>query len=167
VRYTDEEQLRWFASLATMYGTAAALITAPSGGVLLVKPNYRAHWSLPGGILEDAEPPHDGCAREVREELGVDVPLGPLLAVDWVAPEGLRRKPMVAFIFDGGVLADPSAIMLQESELDEYRFVAPAEFPQYLPPHMAARVAAALHARNGGPARAGAVYVPDGPPRYQ
>jgi 8-oxo-dGTP diphosphatase len=160
VRFSDEEQTRWFASLPTMYGTAAALITSPSGDVLLVKPNYRAYWSLPGGVLEEGESPHDGCAREVREELGVDVPVGLLLAVDWIAPEGLRPKPMVAFIFDGGVLADPSAIVLQEAELDDYRFVAPAEVDDYLPPHMAVRVTSALRARDGG-----AVYVPADPGR--
>jgi 8-oxo-dGTP diphosphatase len=155
VTFTDEAT--WYASLATMYGTAAALITSPSGDVLLVKPSYRALWSLPGGILEDGEPPHVGCAREVREELGLCVPVGPLLAVDWIAAEGLRPRPLVAFVFDGGVLADPSAIVLQESELDEFAFVAPPAVPAFLPPHMAARVTSALGARGGG-----AVYVPLG-----
>src|SRR5215469_581946 len=119
-----------------MYGTAAALITSPSGDVLLVKPNYRALWSLPGGILEDGEPPHVGCEREVREELGLSVRVDRLLAVDWIAAEGLRPRPLVAFVFDGGVLADPAAIVLQESELDAYRFVAPSAVAEYLPPHM-------------------------------
>jgi 8-oxo-dGTP diphosphatase len=159
VTFTDEAT--WYASLATMYGTAAALITSPSGEVLLVKPNYRALWSLPGGILEDGEPPHVGCAREVREELGLSVPAGPLLAVDWIAAEGLRPRPLVAFIFDGGVLADPSAIALQESELDEFRFVPPSAVPGYLPPQMALRVACALSARVSS--SGGAVYVPGVP----
>ncbi len=146
----------WYATLSTLYGTAAALITSPSGDVLLVKPNYRDFWSLPGGVLEDGEPPHDGCAREVREELGLSVPLGPLLAVAWIAPEGLRPRPLVAFVFDGGVLADPSSIVLQEEELDDFRFVPSSALPEYVPPHMAERVTAALRARGSG----GAVYVP-------
>jgi 8-oxo-dGTP diphosphatase len=146
----------WYTTLATLYGTAAALITSPSGDVLLVKPNYRELWSLPGGILEDGEPPHEGCAREAREELGLSVPVGQLLAVDWLAPEGLRPKPLVSFIFDGGVLADPSAIVPQEEELDAFRFVPPSALAAHLPPHMAVRVAAALGMRSSG----GAVYVP-------
>lgn len=153
---TFTDAAAWYATLATLYGTAAALITSPSGDVLLVKPNYRELWSLPGGILEEGEPPHLGCAREVREELGLSVPAGPLLAVDWVAPEGLRPRPMVSFVFDGGVLADPSAIVLQAEELDAFRFVPPPELSGYLPPHMTARVTAALRARVSG----GAMYVP-------
>lgn len=146
----------WYATLATLYGTAAALITSPSEDVLLVKPNYRDHWSLPGGILEDGESPHDGCAREVREELGLSVPTGQLLAVAWIAPDGSRPRPLVAFVFDGGVLDDPSLIVLQEEELDDFRFVPPSALAEYLPPHMAARVVAALRARGSG----GAAYVP-------
>jgi 8-oxo-dGTP diphosphatase len=158
VTFTDEAT--WYASLATLYGTAAALISSPSDEVLLVKPNYRALWSLPGGVLEDAEPPHVGCAREVREELGISVPVGPLLAVDWIAPEGLRPRPLVAFVFDGGVLTDPSAIVLQEAELDEFRFVPAADVGEYLPPHMTVRVTSAYGARGARGAAAGAVYVP-------
>jgi 8-oxo-dGTP diphosphatase len=154
--YTDEDQAAWYASLATMYGTAAALITSPAGDVLLVKPNYRELWSLPGGVLEDGEPPHVGCAREVKEELGLSVPIGPLLAVAWIAPEGTRPRPIVAFVFDGGVLADDPGIVLQEEELDEFRFVAPSALAGYLPSHMAVRVGSALRARGHG----GAVYVP-------
>ena len=54
------------------------------------------------------------------------------------------------FIFDGGVLADDVPIRLQESELDEYRFVAAGELDRYLPPVMSARVSAALRSRGSG-----------------
>ena len=149
----------WYASLPTMYGSAAALITdtdGPAARVLLVKPNYRDRWSLPGGILEEAEPPHAGCFREVEEELGLVLPTGRMLAVSWTAPDGERPKPIISFIFDGGVLADPSAIRLQAEELDDWRFTDPAEFGEYLPPFLVPRVEEALTARfTGVPA-----YIP-------
>lgn len=153
----DEQD--WYASLATMYGSAAALITdtdGPSARVLLVKPNYREGWSLPGGILEDGEPPHAGCFREVEEEIGLARETGRLLAVAWTAPEGDRPRPIVSFIFDGGVLADPATIRLQKEELDDWRFVAPADFAEYLPSFLIRRTRAAVTARTAG----GAVYVP-------
>jgi 8-oxo-dGTP diphosphatase len=149
----------WYASLATMYGSAAALIAdsdGPSPRFLLVKPNYRDHWSLPGGILEHGEPPHVGCFREVEEELGLSRAVGRLLVAGWTAPEGPRPRPIVSYIFDGGVLADPGTIRLQKEELDEWRFVAPAEFGAYLPSFMADRVLAAATAWSTGTA----VYLP-------
>lgn len=159
---TFTDAATWYASLPTLYATAAALITSRTGEILLVKPNYRDHWSLPGGIVEDAEPPHAGCAREVLEEIGLAVDVGPLLAVGWMPPEGDRPRPIVAFLFDGGELADPSAIVLQESELDDFRFVPAGDLPRYLPEHMALRVAAGLRARGSGSGGGygGAVYIP-------
>ena len=146
----------WFAGLPTVVTAAAALFTDPAGRVLLVKPNYRDHWSLAGGILEHGEPPHVGCRREVAEELGVDVEPGPLLAVGWAAPDGARTKPVVHFVFDGGVLADGTPIRLQSSELDDYQFVDAGDLDRYLPPVISARVAAALRSRGSG----ATAYVP-------
>lgn len=159
---TFTDAATWFASLPTLYATAAALITSPAGEALLVKPNYRDHWSLPGGVVEDGEPPHAGCAREVLEELGIAVTVGPLLAIDWMAPEGDRPRPVVAFLFDGGMLADASAVVLQESELDEFRFVPRGDLAGFLPPRLALRVTAGLRARDSGArgGHGGAVYLP-------
>jgi 8-oxo-dGTP diphosphatase len=146
----------WYAGLPTMFGSAAALFTDPAGRVLLVKPNYREHWSLPGGILEHGEPPHVGCRREVAEEVGLDIAPGRLLAVDWRPPEGVRPRAMVSFIFDGGVLPEHPQIRLQEEELDGYRFVEPGELADYLPAFLATRVSAALASRAAG----ASAYVP-------
>ena len=54
------------------------------------------------------------------------------------------------FIFDGGVLADDIPIRLQESELDDYRFVDPDDLARYLPPMISARVTAGLRSRGSG-----------------
>jgi 8-oxo-dGTP diphosphatase len=140
----------WFAGLPTMFGAAAALFTDPAGRVLLVKPNYRDHWSLPGGVLEHGEPPHVGCRREVEEELSIEVEPGPLLVIGWTPPDEVRPRPVVYFVFDGGVLTDDAPIRLQEAELDHYRFVESADLARYLPPVIAARVTAALRGRGTG-----------------
>ena len=146
----------WYASLPVLYAAAAALITDNSGQVLLVKPNYRDHWTLPGGICEHAEPPHSACAREVHEELGLDLPVGKLLVIDWAPPDGDRPNPIIHFIFDGGTLADPAGILLQQEELDDYQFTDPNAVADYLPPFIAARIPAALTARASG----AATYLP-------
>ncbi|MFF0861387.1 NUDIX domain-containing protein [Nonomuraea sp. NPDC003560] len=60
-----------------------ALITDPQGRILLVKPNYRPHWLIPGGMADDGEPPESACARELDEELGLRASIGRLLVADW------------------------------------------------------------------------------------
>src|ERR1700753_637331 len=159
----DEQD--WYNSLATVYGSAAALIAdtdGPSPRFLLVKPNYRAHWSWRAGTVNHGEPPHVGCFREVEEELGLPREVGPLLVASWTAPEGTRPRPIVSYIFDGGVLADPGTIRLQKEELDDWRFVAPEEFDIYLPSYMAQRVRAAVAARAAGVAASVAAESPLG-----
>ncbi|HEV2451703.1 MAG TPA: NUDIX hydrolase [Streptosporangiaceae bacterium] len=147
---TFTDSVTWYASLPTLYAAAAALITSEPGHVLLVKPNYRDHWSLPGGILEHGEPPHAGCAREVAEELGLDLTPGPLLVVQWVPPDAERPRPFVFFVFDGGRTSPGTPIKLQAEELDDYHFVPVEQFPEYLPPFVLARVSAAVRALETG-----------------
>jgi 8-oxo-dGTP diphosphatase len=153
---TDQDT--WFAQLPGVVVSAGALITDPAGRILLVKPNYRDHWTLPGGICEHGEPPHLGCAREVAEEIGLDLPIGALLAIDWSQPYGEQARPIMHFIFDAGTIGNADGIVLQAEELDEFRFVPAGEVAGYLAPYGVRRVRAALDARTSG----AAVYQPTG-----
>lgn len=154
VNFTDHDT--WYAGLPGVVVSAAGLITDPAGRVLIVKPNYREHWSLPGGICELGESPDAGCAREVAEEIGLDRPPGPLLAIDWAQPFGVGKRPILAFVFDGGTLSDGSGIVLQQEELDDYCFAVLAEVAGYMAPAGTRRVRAALAGRASG----AAVYLP-------
>jgi len=86
------EPVAWHASLPGVVATAAGIIADNAGNVLIVKPNYRDHWTLPGGICEFGEAPHAGCAREVTEETGLELPVGRLLSVDWQLPDGRQAS---------------------------------------------------------------------------
>lgn len=140
----------WFAQLPGVVVAAGALITDPAGRVLIVKPNYRDHWTLPGGVCEHGEPPHAGCFREVAEEVGLVLPLGGLLAVDWSQPYGADARPIMHFVFDGGTVPDGTRIVVQEEELDAYQFAATGELDQYAPRYVADRITAAVAGRAGG-----------------
>jgi 8-oxo-dGTP pyrophosphatase MutT (NUDIX family) len=73
--------------------------------VLLCETQFKEDWELPGGIVEPLEPPRLGAAREVREELGIDLDVGRLLVVDWMPPY-LGWDDAIEMIFDGGMVAE-------------------------------------------------------------
>ncbi|MGW4026398.1 NUDIX domain-containing protein [Streptomyces sp. NPDC005009] len=141
-----QDYASYIASLPRVLAGAAALFRDEEGRVLLVEPNYREGWALPGGTIEsdDGESPREGARRETAEEIGLDRELGRLLAVDWVRGPG--RPPVVAYLYDGGVLGadDFAAIRLQESELLSWRLVPRGELAEYLHGSLGRRVSAAL-----------------------
>ena len=152
--FTDHDT--WFRELQGVVVAAGALITDAAGQVLIVKPNYRDHWTIPGGICELGEPPHAGCAREVAEEVGLLLPVGALLAVDWSQPYGQDARAIMHFVFDGGTVSEDTRIVVQEEELDGYRFADPGRLERYAPRYVADRITAALAGRASG----GTIYQP-------
>ncbi|MFE1340555.1 NUDIX domain-containing protein [Streptomyces sp. NPDC058733] len=143
---TTPDFATYIASLPRVLAGAAALFRDAEGRVLLVEPNYRDGWALPGGTIEsdDGETPREGARRETLEEIGLDRPLGRLLAVDWV--HGPGRPPLVAYLYDGGVLSEDEfkAIRLQEEELLSWRLVERGDLLAHLPGALGHRVLAAL-----------------------
>jgi ADP-ribose pyrophosphatase YjhB (NUDIX family) len=141
--------------------SAGGLIFDGSGRLLIVNPTYKKHWTIPGGIMEaDGETPWEGCRREVREEVGLDVTRGRLVAVDFLRPR--RTDPGgMRFLFDCGVMSDEelAAITLQEEELSEYRLAEMADALEILSGPLRRRVGEALGA---GPGET--VYLEDGLP---
>ncbi|MFD5800868.1 NUDIX domain-containing protein [Streptomyces sp. NPDC127020] len=143
---TTPDYATYIAGLPRVLAGAAALFRDAEGRVLLVEPNYREGWALPGGTIEsdDGETPRQGAWRETLEEIGLDVRLGRLLVVDWVG--GTGRPPIVAYLYDGGVLSedDLKAIRLQEEELLSWRLVPRGELGAHLLGTLHGRVLTAL-----------------------
>lgn len=110
---------------AHSYAVACAFFTDGEGRALLVRANGRGHWQFVGGMVDRGEAPHEACAREIKEEIGFDVPIGDLLVLDYVPDHQFIPAPMSIYVFDGGVIDDPSSIRLQATELEEFGFFAP------------------------------------------
>ncbi|MFF8842173.1 NUDIX domain-containing protein [Streptomyces sp. NPDC015127] len=146
----DPELVAYLAGHPAPAACADALIRDGLGRVLLVDPTYKDGWDLPGGMLEDEEPAR-GLVREVREELGVAVEAGRLLAVDTVPP-GVYGRTVVAFLYaavSGRAPLDIADLVLQGSEIREARFVTEDEALALLPAELGRRLAAACAAERG------------------
>lgn len=78
---------------------AHVLVTDDAGRILVVRTTYLGPgWMLPGGRIERGETPHDGAARETREETGLTVMVERLVLVD------ARKGRDVSFVFAGRVI---------------------------------------------------------------
>ena len=104
----DQLELRWQAIRAGLPAkrvAAGVLVRNRRGQVLVVQTSYKAHWEVPGGLVEPDEGLAQGARREVVEELGVALSVGDLLVVDACGAAGAHLD-MVCVLFDGGVHDD-------------------------------------------------------------
>ncbi|MEU1813098.1 NUDIX hydrolase [Micromonospora aurantiaca (nom. illeg.)] len=150
--------LAYIASVTRVRAAAGVVVRDTAGRVLVVHPTYKDVWELPGGTLEVDESPAAAARRELTEELGLAVPIGELLCVDWVPPSAPWDGGLM-FLFDGGVLSAEriAAIRLCVDELDRFEFVEPTRLGEVLIPRLARRATAALAAVDHG-----GVYLEDG-----
>jgi ADP-ribose pyrophosphatase YjhB (NUDIX family) len=122
----------WLIALAVRFGVArhrvgVALVAFDANGrVLLLRHVLHAAypWGLPGGWLNRNEAPANGLARELREETGLEIVLGPTILVDYG-----KYPPHIVIIYLGWLR--PGAIRLSH-EINEARWFAPDDLPHPL-----------------------------------
>ena len=75
-----------------MIEVAAAVIERPDGSFLLARRPagkvYAGYWEFPGGKVETGEPAERALARELHEELGIDVER----AYPWITRKQANRR---------------------------------------------------------------------------
>jgi 8-oxo-dGTP diphosphatase len=135
------------ASLPKKRMAAGCLFRNSSNQILIVQPRYKPNWEIPGGITEDNESPRDSAAREVREELSLEVSVGRLLVVDYTS-ENENYTEALMWVFDGGILTDAQilSIKLPVLELESSRFVDLLELETLVTPRMFRRLEQAVFA---------------------
>ncbi|MGH6656486.1 MAG: NUDIX domain-containing protein [Actinocrinis sp.] len=149
--YTPLESARWFAGLPKLALSANAVLRDDRGRVALVRNTYRDGWSLPGGVVDDNEPPAAACVRELSEELGYDLPpdaLGPLLAIQWAQRANGNPLQFMSLTFDAGVCRDPAKLRAQPEEIAEIGFFGLDDLPADTRPFIVRRLGA-IRARPG------------------
>ena len=82
------------------------------------------YWDIPGGMVEEGETPSAAAIRETKEEVNLDIVIGPILHEDSNYDESketvFTRIVYQAELLDG---QDENNIILQEDEHSEYRLV--------------------------------------------
>ena len=69
-------------------------------------PELAGRWELPGGKVEDGEDSRTALARELREELGLTVRMGPLVPASGGALDEATRQKWRELYAEGGRYAD-------------------------------------------------------------
>jgi 8-oxo-dGTP diphosphatase len=94
---------------------------------LIVKAHYKSHWTFPGGMIDADETPKQAAIREVSEEVGLTIHPD-AVAFGWVVARHSAVADTYQFIFKAALQPDTvQGIILQESEIDEWRLVSKAD----------------------------------------
>jgi ADP-ribose pyrophosphatase YjhB (NUDIX family) len=98
-------------------------VCADARGRVLLCRNHRGEWELPGGRPQREEVFSDTLRRELREETGLEIEVGPLLGVRALEAVPGRWVDIVAFACE---LAEPAAQLQVSDEHSEVAFHDPA-----------------------------------------
>lgn len=121
--FNEKENADWLAKLPKKSIAAKVIIKSDTGNVLLVKPNYKEAWQLPGGGIEAGEEPKEGLLRELKEELGLVADKANLKLLDTV----FRQKhDNLILVYEYVVeLNENEELHYLQEELDGYKFEDP------------------------------------------
>jgi 8-oxo-dGTP pyrophosphatase MutT (NUDIX family) len=119
-KYTDKEYANMLPK--KQVGTAVLFFNT-KGELLILKPNYKDGWLIPGGSTDENESPLHCAIRETKEETGLDIQELKLVGIYYAQKKGYFSDSL-KFLFNGGVLTDKqiSEIQLAADELEEFTF---------------------------------------------
>lgn len=111
-----------------------AVVRAPAGEVLIVKRRQEplaGQWSLPGGMLEIGETLEAGTAREILEETGLVVSVGPVVEVfDRILLDETGRV-RYHFVLIDYLCAVRGGVLAASSDVEDAAFVRPEALTDY------------------------------------
>ena len=120
--------------------SVAGIVFNDSGEVLVIKRRDNGHWEPPGGVLELAETVQQGVQREILEETGITVDVGPLTGVY----KNMQRG-VVALVFQCTAIA---GTIRPTDESAAVEWMEPGAAMRKMEPAFAIRVNDALHPNN-------------------
>jgi 8-oxo-dGTP diphosphatase len=107
-----------------------AVITTKNGKrVLIVRDHEDEKWELPGGRLNIGEKPIDGLRRELKEELGIEVEVGPIYHTQFLWHEKAHRENFL-IMYQVFVPSEDVAFQIPSEELAEIQWVDNESYKQ-------------------------------------
>ena len=114
-------------------GVGAAVLDE-AGRVLLIRRRFEplaGQWSLPGGMLEVGETLEAGVAREVAEETGLQVAVGPVIEVFDRIMRDAGEKVQFHFVLVDYLCRPIGGSLAAGSDVDAAEFADPAHLAAY------------------------------------
>ncbi|HEX6258919.1 MAG TPA: NUDIX hydrolase [Candidatus Saccharimonadales bacterium] len=134
-RYTEEQDKQWQASLPKKKVAVKVILKSDKGNILLIKPDYKDTWQLPGGGVEEFEDPKVAAIRETEEETGIKLETADLRLIDSVFK---TKEDYLFLLFEcTKVLPQNVDYSVEDEEIEEYKFIAPSEVTALLPGYYA------------------------------
>jgi 8-oxo-dGTP diphosphatase len=113
-------------------GVGAVIVQ--DGKVLLVKRRFEplaGQWSLPGGAVEVGETLEASLAREMLEETGLEVEVGPVIEVFDRITRDEQGKVRYHFVLVDYLCWPAGGALQAASDVADVAFVDPADLPRY------------------------------------
>jgi len=110
-------------------GCSAIIFDSARGRLLLQRRSDNGRWGLPGGRIEPGESAEEACAREVEEEMGLQVRVTRLIGV-YTSPHRLvayadgNHYQLISLSFEAEVV---SGELRLSDETTEFGYFTPAE----------------------------------------
>lgn len=122
--FTEQENQAWANQLPGKM-TSACLVLCSNGKVLMVKANYKDHWTFPSGIVDANESPKAAALRETFEETGIEIPAEQceLLTVVYTAAETAKHRDRYNFAFQCRLPEAVTPPAIPNDEIEAYEWV--------------------------------------------
>jgi 8-oxo-dGTP diphosphatase len=125
--YDSVQKEHWLLSQHARPSSAVLILEDDDERALIVKANYKAHWTFPGGMIDQGETPKQAALREVTEEVGLTIDANNV-QFGWTAARHSVVADTYQFIFTAKLQPGVTDhIILQASEIDDWRLVSKAE----------------------------------------
>ncbi|HET8884063.1 MAG TPA: NUDIX hydrolase [Candidatus Saccharimonadales bacterium] len=122
--YSEKENQHWLHTLHARPSSAVIILEDEQERALIVKANYKSHWTFPGGVIDAGETPKQAAVREIKEEVGLTIGIDSV-QFGWMVARHSAAVDTYQFIFKARLqpgMADQ--IILQESEIDDWQLVS-------------------------------------------